>query len=456
MIAKLRRLFIFCLAAAPIIAASACGGPAAQEPAQSLAESRLAFDGAEGWAASTPGGRGGEIIRVTSLQSSGAGTLREAIAQPGPKIIVFEVGGVIDLGGDTIPVNEPYVTIAGQTAPSPGITLIKGGLVIRAHDVIVQHLRIRPGDLGEAPRSGRDMDAITTIGAHDVIIDHNSLTWATDENLSASGPRFTGNTPDDWREGASHRITFSNNIIGEGLSNSTHAKGEHSKGSLIHDNTSDILIIRNLYAHNYERSPLFKGGVHGALINNFIYNPGQRAIHYNLQELEWGENKPEHGRMTAIGNVLRAGPSTAPGTPMFMIGGEGDLELYSADNIAVDRFGVASPMAGSYTTGPTKIIEADGPLDLPEGLKPLPASEVERYVLAGVGARAWDRDANDVRLLADVAEGRGKIIDSQREVGGYPVMGATHRPFDASLWNLETMEPKSAAALDSGAKAKGT
>ena len=99
-----------------------------------------------------------------------------------------------------------------------------------------------------------------------------------DENLSASGPRFTGKTPDDWRKAVSNRITYSNNIIAEGLSHSTHPKFEHSKGSLIHDNVNDILLIGNLYAHNYERNPLFKGGARGVVVNNLIYDPGPRAV----------------------------------------------------------------------------------------------------------------------------------------------------------------------------------
>ncbi len=70
----------------------------------------------------------------------------------------------------------------------------------------------------------------------------------------------------------------------------THAKGEHSKGSLIHDNVTDILIVGNLYAHNYERNPLFKGGVRGMIVNNLIYNPGPRALHYNLIAEEWGDH----------------------------------------------------------------------------------------------------------------------------------------------------------------------
>src|SRR5690606_7074454 len=244
------------------------------------ADRPLAFPGALGWAAHTPGGRGGALVRVTTLAAEGPGSFREAVERPGPRIVVFEVGGVIDLGRKDIAIREPYLTIAGQTAPSPGITLIRGGLAILTHDVIVQHIRIRPGEAGAEKMSGWEVDALTTGGgAHDVIVDHCSLTWATDENLSASGPRFAGNSPEEWRTNASRRVTFSNNIVAEGLARATHSKGEHSKGTLIHDNVTDVFIVGNLYANNLERNPLFKGGARGIVANNLIYNPGTRAVH---------------------------------------------------------------------------------------------------------------------------------------------------------------------------------
>ncbi|MBU2417846.1 MAG: pectate lyase, partial [Alphaproteobacteria bacterium] len=302
---------IAAVAAALVLPLTAPTAAVAQTAAPAATEAALpAFPGALGWASQTPGGRGGQIIRVTNLDSEGPGSLRAAIEADGPRIVVFEVGGVIDLGKQTLRLRNPFITIAGQTAPSPGITLIKGGIDITAHDVIVQHIRIRPGSAGGEWMSGWDEDGIATVGAHNVIIDHCSLTWGTDENLSASGPRFTGETPEEWRRGTSHNVTFSNNLNGESLAYSTHSKGEHSKGSLIHDNVTGLLIVGNLYAHNYERSPLFKGGVHGIIANNLIYNPGPRAIHYNLAPEEWGDVPFEVGKMTVIGNVLRAGPST--------------------------------------------------------------------------------------------------------------------------------------------------
>ncbi|WOI52400.1 hypothetical protein [Parvularcula sp. LCG005] len=441
------------LSAVPVFTVPFTVASAAQEAMP--ADTTRAFPGAVGWT-DTVGGRGGKIIKVTNLNADGPGSLRAALAAEGKRIVVFEVGGVIDLEGANLSIDNPYITVAGQTAPSPGITIIKGGLVIKGHDVIVRHLRIRPGDLGEAPMSGRDIDAITTAAAHDVIVDHCSLSWATDENLSASGPRFTGDTPDDWREGTSRRITYSNNLIAEGLANSTHAKGEHSKGSLIHDNTSGILIYGNLYAHNYERSPLFKGGARGAIVNNLIYNPGQRAIHYNLQGLEWGDAQYQTGELTVVGNVLRGGPNTVADLPLVMLGGNGSADLYLADNRVQDAHGDPLPLMGRYTASEAVLNKHRKPIREIPGVEPMPAAEVEISVLKKVGARPWDRDKIDVRILADTAEGRGHIIDSQEQVGGYPTFEETRATFNPDDWNLDTMEPKSPDVLDDGSKARGT
>jgi len=416
---------------------------AALPASANAAQGALAFPGAQGWAAHTPGGRGGKLLRVTTLKARGPGSLREAIETPGPRTIVFEVGGAIDLDRSVLDVKEPFLTIAGQTAPSPGITLLRGGIDVRTHDVVIRHIRIRPGDADVAHFGGWERDGFSTYeGAVDVIVDHCSLTWATDENLSASGKRFIGDTPDDWRSNTSHRITFSNNLIAEGLAFASHAKGEHSKGSLIHDNVNDILIVGNLYAHNLERSPLFKGGVRGMVINNLIYDPGQRAIHYNLIAEEWGDHPYQTGRLTMIGNAMRAGPSTPNDIALFMLGGSGDIELYHEDNIAVDRIGRPLPMLGRYTTAAAKIVELKQRPALPEGVKPLGAAQVQDAVINDVGARPWDRDHDDARVVADTIEGRGRIIDSQNDVGGYPHPNETHQPFNPDDWDMDTMTPK--------------
>ncbi len=401
-----------------------------------------AFPGAVGWA-ETNGGRGGAVVRVTNLNADGPGSLKAAVQRKGPRVVVFEVGGTIDLGRSTLTIDEPYLTIAGQTAPSPGITIIRAGVDIKTHDVIVRHIRVHTGVDAQPPRSGWEADAISTVGARNVIVDHCSLIWAVDENLSASGARFTGNTVAEWRQGTSHNITFSYNILGEGLAYASHPKGEHSKGSLIHDNATGILIYRNLYAHNYERNPLLKGGVHAAVVNNFIYNPGAMAIHYNLMALEWGKQPYQLGELSAVGNVLRAGPSTGDDITFLSIGGAGDLRYHGRDNLAVGRLHGTIPMFGRYTTSKARIIESDRPFVWPRSLDVLPADEVETHVLANAGARPWDRDAHDIRITFDVAEGRGEIIDDEKEVGGFSKVTPTRAAFRPADWNLDTMEPKS-------------
>ena len=397
---------------------------------------------AHGWA-KTIGGRGGDIVRVTNLNASGPGSFTAALERKGPRIIVFEVGGVIDLGLTTLTIREPFLTIAGQTAPSPGITIIRGGIDIATHDVIMQHIRVRSGLSGQAKRSGWEADSVSAVAGRNIIVDHCSLMWALDENLSASGPRFTGDTVADWRRGTSHNITFSYNIIAEGLADGSHPKGEHSKGSLIHDNATGILIYRNLYAHNYERNPMLKGGVHAAVVNNLIFNPGTQAIHYNLMDLEWGQKPHQSGRVSAVGNVLRGGFSTRDDITFLAIGGVGDLQYHGRDNVAVSRLGKPLPMFGRYTTTSAKIVPQKHPPVWPQGLPVLKSSEVETHILRFAGARPWDRDPHDIRVTFDVAEGRGEIIDDEREVGGFGKVKPSSARFVEAEWNIDTMEPRS-------------
>jgi hypothetical protein len=375
-----------------------------------------------GWAARTPGGAGGRTLHVTTLAGDGPGSFREAVEAKGARTIVFDVAGVIDLARHGLKIREPYLTIAGETAPSPGVTFIRGGIAIETHDVIVRHIRVRAGRDGAAARSGWEVDGITCWKAADVIVDHCSISWATDENLSASGPRFTGGEDvAAWREGTSHRITFSNNIVAEGLSNASHVKGEHSKGSLIHDNASQVLIIGNLYAHNRERNQLFKGGAEAVSVNNLVYDPGTRAMHYALNASEWTGHAWRRGQLALVGNVVKGGASTDLRLPFLLIEGQGDLDLYAQDNLATYADGRPMPPLRVLPTLPLpKVAELAAPPLWPEGLKALPARRVEAHVLAGAGARPWDRDAADLRIVREVQTGTGRVIDDEAEVGGYP------------------------------------
>ena len=403
-----------------------------------------AFPTADGWAATTPGGRGGVILRVTTLAPSGPGSLGEALQVDAPRLVVFEVGGVIDLGRSVMDVEAPYLTVAGQTAPSPGITLIRGGIRIATHDVIIQHLRVRPGEAGAPKRSGWESDGIGTVtGAHDVIIDHCTTTWATDENLSASGDRFAGRNPAEWRESTSHRITISDCLIAEGLSHATHRKGEHSKGTLIHDNITDVAVIRNLYASNVERSPMFKGGARGIVVNNFIANPGRTAIRYVLVDHEWGPLPHQTGQMAIVGNVMHYGPDTRAELPLLTVDGAGPCEVFMDDNVALDtRGGTAPPVLGKLEN---VIPIVRRPL-WPAGFVPMRAADVEAHMLREVGARPWDRDPIDARIIAQALSGKGHVIDSEAQGGGYPPAVETRQAFEPARWNLATMMPLETAA----------
>jgi hypothetical protein len=392
-----------------------------------------------GWA-STSGGLGGPILKVWSLEGSGPGSLREALSRQEPRIIVFEVSGIIDLARQNIVVNNPYVTIAGQTAPDPGITLIRGGLEIRTHDVIVRHIRVRPGASGFPAGSGWEVDGLTTTAAHDVIIDQCSFSWATDENLSASGGRFVGGGDvDSWRRHTSRRVTFSRNIVSEALSHSSHPKGEHSKGTLIHDNCTDIMIVGNIFAHNRERNVMFKGGVHALASNNVIYNPGRRCMHYALIEEEWLGRRWERGKISLVGNVLRAGPSSARDLAFMTVEGQGGLDIYMFDNRAFRQDGEAIEQIRKSRHLKSSVAAADQAIKVPDGFVAMSASSVEDWTLLNAGARPWSRDSVDRRIILEVARGGGKILDSENEVGGYPQATPRYVPFVENEWDLTTM-----------------
>jgi hypothetical protein len=373
-----------------------------------------------GWTR-TKGGEGGRVLRVTSLASEGPGTLRAALAVSGPRRIVFAVGGIIDLARKNLSIREPFVTIDGASAPSPGITLIRGGIGVSAHDVVIRHIRVRAGADGAPPKSGWEVDGLSTSAARDVIVDHCSFAWATDENLSASGPRFAGgDTVELWQQHTSRRISFTQNIVAEGLSHSSHAKGEHSKGSLIHDNVTEMLIAGNLYAHNYERNQLFKGGAHALSANNLIYDPGNRCMHYALNEEEWVGRAWTVGKLAIVGNVVRGGASTRAELPFLILEGQGDLELFARDNLYTHADGRPMAALGIISNRDPKVIPLPRAPFWPEGFKVRPAREVEAWVLAEAGARPWERDAVDKRIVDQVRSGKGRVIDDEREVGGYP------------------------------------
>lgn len=417
----------------------------------------LAFPDAEGWAAESAGGRGGAIHIVSTLDKDGPGSLKEAIEAEGPRTIVFDVGGVIDLEGSNLVIREPFVTVAGQTAPYPGITIIDGSLLVeKSHDVVIQHLRIRPG---AARHVGEywEPDGLTVNASYNVIVDHCSLSWAVDEILTATGPRFEGSTPDEWRANTSRQITFSNNVIAEGLSVATHAEGEHSKGSLIHDNTTDIAIVKNLYVSNTARSPIFKAGSRGVILNNIVYNPGTVAMHFSSVNEEWAEalalpniTRPEESWITVVGNQLHWGPENSVfGNPVpFFVTidefavvpefeGEVFLKLYLEDNLRFDHFGGLNPFIPELTNErgesvPQYLVD-EKPI-WSASFAPIPSETLSAYIVENVGARPWESDPVDDRIFSTWKSLTGSVINFETDVGGFSILEPSER---ASSWDSD-------------------
>ena len=380
-----------------------------------------------GYGSDTVGGKGGQIIKVTNLNASGEGSFRAALEAEGPRIVVFEVAGVIDLGKKQIKIKNPYLTVLGQTAPSPGITCIRGGITFNTHDIIFQHIRFRMGDAGAEIGEGFEPEISTGANgnSYNIVVDHCSVSWGVDENLSVSGKRGTG------PENASHDITYSNNIIAEGLAWSVHSKQtmNHSMGTLVMDDCTNISIIGNFYAHNYERNPWFKGNSSGLIVNNLIYDPGAWAIRLSWIPKEWDglEERPSTPIVSIVGNYEKEGPSTEV---VAMVGSnypENDERGYLEDNIIVKKDGVTP---GNITDSSIPITVLDEKPIWIEGLPVLKAEEVPNYVLKYAGARPADRDEVDLRLIEEYKNGTGFIPNSQDEVGGYPTAEPVYRALD--------------------------
>lgn len=374
-----------------------------------------AFPGAEGFGSTTIGGRGGQVIEVTNLNASGAGSLAAAIAVSGPRIVVFRTGGTILLTNE-LPINNPYITIAGQTAPGGGIAIRGAALRINTHDVVVRGLRIRIGDSpsGPAPDQrdglGIQQDPVT----NNIIVDHCSVSWAIDENISIYG----------W----GHDITFQWNITSEALYNSLSSAGVESYGLLVKDKGSmqRISVHHNLLAHNNERNPEFAADDTGAnlfageIVNNVVYNWFGYAM-----RLEFG-----NPQVNVIGNYCRMGPNShvhlTNGLKFNALAA--GARFYVHDNIGPGRLTNTGDDwlfadGGSAYRSNTPVFTGSGiTTQLPDAALTL--------VLANAGATQPQRDAVDTRVVQDVQNGTGAIIDSQTQVGGWPTLAAGTPPTD--------------------------
>jgi hypothetical protein len=388
------------------------------------------FPGAEGFGTTTTAGSGRHlsppettVYRVTNLNAEGPGSLKACIIgdsnkgkEDDPRVCIFEVSGYIDITGSILRVYKPYLTIAGQTAPSPGITIKGGPLEILTHDVLIQHMRIRVGDDPDGFRA-ENRDGLMLYGPlSNVVIDHSSISWAVDENISVV------NKVSD--------ITISNSIISGGLGNSLHPKGFHSKGLLVMPGYNNISIIKNLFAHNYERNPLMQGDGTSVILNNFIYNPGH-AVGFE------GPSNKAAVKSSIVGNYIDVSMEEdyskwfSKKVLLYKSLPEGS-ELYFDDNDPGEV----------YIQGQTDPRVEYKPVWY-EGLKVLNSYEVEEFVLKNAGARPTDRDMVDERIMNDVVSRTGEMVDCVESYGDLlygSVQGAA--PYTLVLDNDETVYPK--------------
>jgi hypothetical protein len=374
-----------------------------------------------------------QVVRVTSLATKGKGTLRDALKVPGPRIVVFEIGGVIDLDLQSIDTQESQLIIAGQTAPSPGITLIRGGLRVRSSQTLIQHIRVRPGDAGQPKGQGYEPDGMTTSGGPvDAWFDHCSCTWAIDENLSATTFKSPTGEP-------THRVFLRDCLIAEGLDHATHHKVRHSKGTLIDAGTQQVAIVNCLYASNVERNPVIHPGCSAVVVNTVIANPGQRAIHSSRADDGKNATLP-NARISIVGNVVLFGRGTKKEAAIF----EGGADGFFKDNEGYNWRG--EPIAELRVPFATL---KEPPL-WPEGLVAKSPTAALWHVARFVGARPAERDAIDRRIVDGALTGHAKIIDSQDDVGGYPKVESATRKLEVPVKSRREWLEKLAREVELG------
>ncbi|SFS13108.1 hypothetical protein [Sphingomonas jatrophae] len=381
---------------------------------------QLAFVGAVGYGAETVGGRGGQVVHVTTLADSGAGSLRWALeGVQGPRTVVFDVGGTITLKTQIL-VEQGNVTIAGQTAPGEGITLEGSRIRVKADEVIVRGIHFRPGDgaVGMDP-SDRDglMIGTTDFEVNNVIVDHNSFSWATDTNLDING-RVNG-------------ITVSSNIIAEGLQNSLHAKGAHSKGMTVSNwggaagDDRNITIVGNLFSDNAQRNPEIRAGQNVEVVNNYIYNYG---LGHAAISVGGGNNGTLLTDIAIVNNVITAGPSTSAANKAGIRSNPVNVENMAVDSrIAIAGNVLTAESGGSFAQDQATVwsyYSASGPQAKVTGSAALNSltsilatRDVAASVLANAGAvNGAGRDAIDRRIVDEAARGTGGIIDSPAQL----------------------------------------
>ncbi len=390
-----------------IVLVSICLVP---NPAYSLP----AFPRAEGFGSTTVGGRSGKVIEVTNLNDSGTGSLRACIGASGARTCVFRVGGTITLSSG-LTITNPYITIAGQTAPGGGITIKGGDLRIATHDVVVRYLTSRRGSGGTNHALVMYSNGSTNL--YNIVVDHCSLSWGTDETTETwYGPRD---------------VTYQWSIISEGLDCSTHPKGCHSKGALLGGPTRDeagtalgsekISFHHNLLAHNGERGPMVKSSGIVDVVNNVSYNPYWTFSHVYISS----KSIPQ---VNFVGNYFKKGPDSTSNYEFRTVneGGYG-TSIYYHGNIGPTR--TADTLDDWYGLDSTTKTYLTKTKHSTPAITTTSALDAYTQVLNDAGNnKGLDcsgnfyirRDSVDQRIINDVKNRTGKIIDSPSEVGGWP------------------------------------
>lgn len=382
----------------------------------------VAFPGAEGYGKYTAGGRGGRVIKVTNLNDSGPGSLRAAIEAKGPRIVVVDVDGTIELKSP-LRINNDSITIAGQTAPGDGICLKDYPLSINASEVIVRHIRVRPGD-----RYRLDSDGIGggRYGQRNVIIDHCSVSWSIDECLSIYK---TENLTVQWC------------LVAHSLNSSVHTKGSHGFGGIWGGYKATF--HHNLLANHASRNPRFSS-VDGTkwvdFRNNAVYNWGFKTAY----------GGGHHGEINMVANYYKPGPASEH-TRLLDVADDRTGRYYVARNVMVGDDTVTSDNHRGVTDYPGKPYmrhrrsapqeSGIAPQAIPQPGSatpscltdsPFPYMAIEEdtpetaytRILADAGC-SFARDSYDSDVLRQVSEGKGEngrngIIDSPSDVGGWP------------------------------------
>ncbi|MBO8131857.1 MAG: pectate lyase [Candidatus Marinimicrobia bacterium] len=357
---------------------------------------QLAFPTAEGYGKYATGGRGGKVYEVTNLNSSGSGSFGAAISASGPRIVVFKVSGEIK-GNFTI--SNDDITIAGQTAPGGGIT-IRGSLSIGADNVIIRYIRVR-----NDPSVNPDRDALSGRSHKNIIIDHVSVSWGTDEVFSLY---HNDSTTVQWC------------IISEACPKD--GSDSHRFGGIWGNNYGTW--HHNLIVHNDSRNPRWASGCgYNDFRNNVLYNWGYQSI-YGAEAKQ--PNDPEHtfSTINMIANYFKPGPaSTAiyiaePSARSLDDKGSwyvSDNYFYGHDDITADNW---KGVKGS------NYIKLDAPWDAMP-INQQTAEEAYELVLDKAGCTIPKRDKVDEDIIDDVKKGIAKygnngIIDSPSDVGGWP------------------------------------